>query len=162
MILSIVIRPANIYINESGDLKIGDFGLATLCNYNYNCDTTNINSSYKNNNMSYDIGTPLYVAPEQEKSNSYNNKADVYALGIILFELICNFKTFHEKTSAIIALRNKRIIKDKLLSDYEFESNLILLLTEPNPDSRPFSSDVKSMEPFIKWKEEIKYILNKK
>lgn len=51
------------------------------------------------------LGTPLYIAPEIESSDyllkkniKYTNKVDIYALGIILFELVIAAQTQHEKT----------------------------------------------------------------
>jgi serine/threonine protein kinase len=55
--------------------------------------------------MTKNIGTPLYIAPEQEYSSSYNNKVDIYALGLILFELFQNMSTTHERFSMIKDLK---------------------------------------------------------
>lgn len=47
------------------------------------------------------VGTPLYNAPEQENSMRYDNKVDIYSLGIILFELLKNFNTVSEKIKTL-------------------------------------------------------------
>ena len=43
--------------------------------------------------FSVKVGTPLYNAPEQEQCNNYNQKVDCFAIGIILYESLSNFKT---------------------------------------------------------------------
>ena len=54
-------------------------------------------------NLNEFIGTPTYMAPEiKEKSGqSYTDKVDIYALGIILFELISKITTDHERKRMI-------------------------------------------------------------
>lgn len=65
------IKPENIFINDFGDFKLGDFGIAR-----------------KLENMTGGLsqkGTPNYMAPEVANSNSYDNRADIYSLGIVSF-----------------------------------------------------------------------------
>lgn len=47
----------------------------------------------------------MYCAPEQESSNNYDIKADIYSLGIILYEILNNFKTKHSKIKEILNLK---------------------------------------------------------
>jgi translation initiation factor 2-alpha kinase 4 len=52
------------------------------------------------------IGTPTYMAPEQSKGEGrYNNKADMYSLGILFFEMWAGFKTRFERDKAINMLK---------------------------------------------------------
>ena len=48
------------------------------------------------------LGTRFYISPEQEKKEEYGNKVDVYALGIIYFEMNFPFHTEMERTKVII------------------------------------------------------------
>ena len=68
------IKPENIFVNSSGDYKLGDFGISKIT----------VNSSSR---ASTGIGTPQYEAPEQ-LSNSYDRRVDIYSLGLVLYELM--------------------------------------------------------------------------
>ena len=68
------IKPDNIFINEFGDYKLGDFGIAR-----------------KLENMTSGLsqkGTYNYMAPEVEKGRSYDATVDIYSLGIVLYWLL--------------------------------------------------------------------------
>eukprot|EP00571_Detonula_confervacea_P012855 CAMPEP_0172303020 /NCGR_PEP_ID=MMETSP1058-20130122/4623_1 /TAXON_ID=83371 /ORGANISM="Detonula confervacea, Strain CCMP 353" /LENGTH=1418 /DNA_ID=CAMNT_0013013699 /DNA_START=255 /DNA_END=4511 /DNA_ORIENTATION=- len=72
----------NIFINgTSGDLRIGDFGLSTAI-------------SNKNQPLSV-LGTPEFMAPELY-DESYNEKIDIYAFGMLLLEIITRDVPYHE------------------------------------------------------------------
>ena len=65
------IKPENIFINQFGDFKLGDFGIAR-----------------KLGNMTSGLsqkGTPNYMAPEVEKGTQYNATVDLYSLGLVLY-----------------------------------------------------------------------------
>ena len=68
------LKPANIM--KMGNLwKIGDFGFSTHCQQEAMFDRVN-------------VGTPLYMPPESLKLNKYSCKSDIFALGIILHEIL--------------------------------------------------------------------------
>jgi serine/threonine protein kinase len=103
------LKPENIFLDASGAVKIGDFGLATSGTKM----TTTTTSSFRNakdNTVTYEsltvgIGTPFYLAPEQNKVGAhYNQKVDIYSLGIIFFEMCHPFKTKMERSVVISSL----------------------------------------------------------
>ena len=72
------LKPANILINEEDLLKIVDFGVAAA---QKSGDTQLTKTGYV-------IGSPKYMAPEQILGKKVNVQADIYSLGIILYELV--------------------------------------------------------------------------
>ena len=68
------IKPENIFVNDFGDFKLGDFGIARKL------ENTTGGLSQK--------GTYNYMAPEVTRSNNYDARVDIYSLGIVLYRLI--------------------------------------------------------------------------
>jgi serine/threonine-protein kinase len=73
------LKPANILINEEGLLKIVDFGVAAAAKSG---DTQLTKTGYV-------IGSPKYMAPEQILGKKVDERADIYSLGVILYEMLC-------------------------------------------------------------------------
>jgi serine/threonine protein kinase len=72
------LKPANILIDESGLLKIVDFGVAAAAKSG---DTQLTKTGYV-------IGSPKYMAPEQILGKKVDERADIYSLGVILYEML--------------------------------------------------------------------------
>lgn len=72
------LKPANILINDSGLLKIVDFGVAAA---HREGDTALTKTGYV-------IGSPKYMAPEQILGKKVDERADVYAIGVMLYEML--------------------------------------------------------------------------
>ena len=71
------LKPANVLINDEGLLKIVDFGVAAA---HREGDTQLTKTGYV-------IGSPKYMAPEQILGRKVDERADIYAIGVILYEL---------------------------------------------------------------------------
>jgi serine/threonine-protein kinase len=72
------LKPANVLINDEGLLKIVDFGVAAA---HREGDTQLTKTGYV-------IGSPKYMAPEQILGKKVDERADVYALGVMLYETV--------------------------------------------------------------------------
>jgi serine/threonine-protein kinase ULK2 len=78
----------NILLTEKSEetiLKLADFGLAKR-------------QETKEDLFNTICGTPIYMAPELQKQQKYTEKADLWSLGVILFELIAGFPPFIAST----------------------------------------------------------------
>lgn len=80
------LKPDNIFFHN-GNLKLGDFGF---------CKTLG-----KENDMaSTMLGSPIYMAPEVLKGEIYTSKADIWSLGVVLFEMLFGFCPFESNSIA--------------------------------------------------------------
>jgi serine/threonine-protein kinase len=71
------LKPANILINADGVLKIVDFGLAAAMSH----------SNSRVTKTGHMVGTPSYMAPEQVRGLTIDQRTDLYALGVIMYEM---------------------------------------------------------------------------
>ena len=87
------LKPENVFITALGDVKVGDFGLATV----------------EGQKPDRPAGTLAYAAPEQWDEDTVARSAlDVYALGVMLFEMVCGRRPFeltHEYQHAIAQVK---------------------------------------------------------
>ncbi|CAB0028667.1 unnamed protein product [Trichogramma brassicae] len=103
------LKPSNIFFALDDKIKIGDFGLVTAMLEGIGADQTQCNTSAGELNIfkkhTAQVGTTLYMSPEQMNGDHYNYKVDIYSLGIILFELLIPFDTEMERVVALSNLR---------------------------------------------------------
>jgi serine/threonine protein kinase len=119
------LKPGNIFIIDDYLIKIGDFGLA-------------LNSTVKEYKQG---GTYLYQSPEQIKNEPYDEKIDIFALGVILVELVSKFNTEFERRETLQGLK-KEIYPEYLKKDHLKEYNLVRKMTRLNPKERPNIKDI--------------------
>jgi len=87
------LKPANIFL-EHGHLKVGDYGLSRRM------------SSSERGELTRGVGTPHYMAPEIKNGN-YGRSVDVYACGIILFEMLTGHPPFDGETPAEVLMKHQ-------------------------------------------------------
>ncbi len=83
------IKPANIVLSTSGAVKITDFGIAHL----ESSDMTRIGSV---------MGTPAYMAPEQVLGEAVDARTDIYAAGVVLYQMLLGRRPFEGGTASIM------------------------------------------------------------
>ena len=116
------LKPENILLCKDADIpycaKIGDFGLARI----------------QDLNMTRDVGTPLYMAPELGKQD-YSYSADVYSSGLIFFQLLAN-----QKDGVLQQLRKEDCTEHVLMTFYlclQGMKDLLKRLLDHDPQRRP-------------------------
>jgi len=80
------LKPANMLLDESGRIKLLDFGIARIAD-NSNGLTLPGES----------IGTPYYMSPEQVRGEPCDIRSDLYSLGVVFFELLSGHKPFENE-----------------------------------------------------------------
>ncbi|XP_042389024.1 serine/threonine-protein kinase TIO-like isoform X1 [Zingiber officinale] len=105
-------KPQNILIGAGSTIKLCDFGFARAMSAN-----TVVLRSIK--------GTPLYMAPELVREQPYNHTADLWSLGVILYELFVGQPPFY--TNSVYALI-RHIVKDPVKYPENMSSNFKSLL----------------------------------
>lgn len=139
------LKPSNIYIDQSKNIKVGDFGLAKNVHQSV---ATALSKSDKGSLVSEDltseVGTMLYVANEVlTGKGNYNEKVDMYSLGVIFFEMVYRLNTGMERVYTINDLRRPTIDFPKdFPHDKSVEKKIIHQLLNHNPGSRPSADDL--------------------
>lgn len=105
------IKPANILFGESGEPILSDFGIAKMLDAGEQTQLTG---------TGFGIGTPAYMAPEQWNGVA-DDRTDIYALGIVLYELITGRCPFQADTPAAILIKQ---VQDPLPRPRTFISDL--------------------------------------
>ncbi|KAG0372018.1 hypothetical protein BGX24_000851 [Mortierella sp. AD032] len=158
------LKPVNIFLDANGDVKIGDFGLATsnsqlvsdLQFQNQAVTETILMSRSTSYDRAHDdglslttgVGTVFYVSPEVLNGAingvRYNSKADMYSLGIIFFEMCYPLSTGMERAMTLRALQQPEINfprefpMDKMAS----QAQVIRALLNHNLKERPNSLEL--------------------
>jgi serine/threonine protein kinase len=89
------LKPQNIMIDKEGQAKIMDFGIARSLEAPGVTATGMI------------IGTPNYISPEQAEGEEADHRSDIYALGVILYEMMTGEVPFKGETAFSVALKHK-------------------------------------------------------
>ena len=86
------IKPANVMVTEYGALKVMDFGIARVRGKEQVAD-------------GYMMGTPAYMPPEQVLGQGVDGRADLYAVGVMLFRLLTGTLPFKAETATAVLVQ---------------------------------------------------------
>jgi serine/threonine-protein kinase len=135
------IKPANIlYDEESGRALVSDFGIAAVAPSGERKDATKLTQT------GMIVGTPQYMSPEQLLSEPVTEKTDVYALGLLGYELLTGRGPFeattpHELIAAHLRDTPRRLAEVRDDVDPELD-NLIARCLDKDPAKRPAADEV--------------------
>jgi serine/threonine protein kinase len=122
------IKPSNFMINSEGQVKLLDFGIAK------NTDTNS--ADYTQTGTSQNMGTPMYMSPEQVKSTKdVTLQSDIYSLGVVLWQMVMGKKPYDLKTLSTFELQTK-IVNEALRSTHTVFDQVIALATHKELHNR--------------------------
>ncbi|XP_075496720.1 CBL-interacting serine/threonine-protein kinase 20 [Primulina tabacum] len=120
------LKPENLLLDESGNLKVSDFGLSAL-----------VESKRQDGLLHTTCGTPAYVAPEVISKRGYDGeKADIWSCGVILFVLLAGYLPFQDPN---LVEMYRKISRGEFKCPNWFPPEVKKLLSrilDPNPYSR--------------------------
>ena len=127
------VKPENVLLGDDGRVKVADFGLARA-----------IESSNLTATTGLLIGTVAYLAPEQVEHGRSDTRTDVYAAGILLFELLTGVPPYSSDSPLAVAYRH--VHEDvpppsRLVEDLPRElDELVVRATRRDPGARPLDA----------------------
>jgi serine/threonine-protein kinase len=102
------VKPANIIITADNRVKITDFGIARI-------DTSNLTQEGQL------LGTPNYMAPEQIMGREVDHRADLFSLGVVLYEMLTRHKPFSGENLTVVS---HRIVYDQFTPPRQYVREL--------------------------------------
>jgi serine/threonine-protein kinase len=128
------LKPANVMVASDGRAVITDFGIARA-----------MASDAKTHETGMLIGTPHYMSPEQVSGRKADTRSDIYAFGLIVFEMLTGRLPFEGDTPIAVAtarLHQEPIDPREIGTVPDALATLVLACTRRDPEHRPSSKDV--------------------
>lgn len=105
------IKSANIMINEAGQVKVMDFGIARAVS----------DSSATMAHTSGIVGTAQYFSPEQAKGETVDARTDLYSTGVLLYEMLCGRPPFKGESAVSVAYQH---VSEPVLPPSQFDDSI--------------------------------------
>jgi len=132
------LKPSNVMLLPDGTAKVMDFGIARARRFEGMTATDAF------------LGTPDYVAPEMIDGRGTDARSDLYALGLVLFELLTGRRTFTGESSFAILKKHSSEeppAPSRLQTAVPSElDSIVLRLLRKNPEDRPASAEALVVE----------------
>ena len=136
------IKPENVLLSE-GTAVVTDFGIArAIADARSHLTGTRISAGATLTEIGTSLGTPAYMSPEQAAGDAVDERADIYAWGLVAYELLVGQHPFaHRETSQqLIAAQISELPSEKVLHDAGAPARfaeLVMHSLAKNPDERP-------------------------
>ncbi|MEU5943572.1 serine/threonine-protein kinase [Micromonospora sp. NPDC047548] len=129
------LKPQNLMITPAGVVKVLDFGVAALLGP---AEASRLTAT------GHTLGTPAYIAPEQATGDVVGPRADLYALGCILFEMLAGCPPYEAKNAPDM-LRRHMQSPVPIVTEYRRDvpddlAHVLFCLLAKDPDERPTSA----------------------
>lgn len=122
------LKPQNILVDEDGNVKISDFGIAIALSETAMTQTNTL------------LGSVHYLSPEQARGSMATKRSDIYSLGIVLYELLMGMVPFEGESAVSIAIKH---FQDEVPPVRNYDpripqalENVVLKATAKDPDER--------------------------
>lgn len=150
------LKPSNIFFSSDGAVKVGDFGLVTAAAVESGIQSspetgsssppdslTMMTGSGSSSGVNHtdNVGTFLYMSPDQLGGISYSNKVDIYSLGVILYEMLIPFRTEMERLHTLKHVRELSF-PQSFCKKFEGEAVLLKQMLAVNPNERPSATEI--------------------
>lgn len=138
------IKPDNVMVRDDGYVKVLDFGVAWTFDAVSETETTKTAPAVT---QTYSVaGTPAYMSPEQMNDTAVGPPADIFALGVMLYEMATGRRPFAGATALAIATAiaaETPVPVSRLVPELPRDfCDLVLAMLEKAPERRPSSRDV--------------------
>ncbi|XP_010469354.1 PREDICTED: eIF-2-alpha kinase GCN2 isoform X1 [Camelina sativa] len=137
--------PNNIFFDARNDIKIGDFGLAKFLKLEQLDQDGGVSMDVAGSGVDStgQAGTYFYTAPEIEQGwPKIDEKADMYSLGVVFFELWHPFGTAMERHITLTNLKLKGELPLKWVNEFPEQASLLRRLMSPSPSDRPSATEL--------------------
>ncbi|KAM6961432.1 LOW QUALITY PROTEIN: eukaryotic translation initiation factor 2-alpha kinase 3 [Aplochiton taeniatus] len=136
------LKPSNIFFTLDDVVKVGDFGLVTAMDQEEDDDELGaLTPMPVYARHTGQVGTKLYMSPEQLSGNSYSHKVDIYSLGLILFELLCPFRTQMERVTTLTEVRGHQFPEAFSKKNVQ-ELGMVQKMLSRCPGERPEAAEI--------------------
>lgn len=127
------LKPQNILMDQRGNIKIADFGIAVALNQSSVTQTNSV------------MGSVHYMSPEQTRGGMATKQSDIYSLGIILYELLTGQVPFAGDTAMAVALKHAQEAIPSIRKNHpnvpQALENVVLKATSKEPQDRYNSAE---------------------